>query len=70
MFVDLEQVVPDLLEEGPLYSPADQRTFPNHLMFVDLEQLVPVQLEEGLYVLLHEGLHKASSVLPAQERVS
>ncbi len=39
-------------------------------MFVDLEQLVSVQLEEDLYVLLHEGLHKASSVLPAQKRVS
>jgi hypothetical protein len=39
-------------------------------MFVDLEQLFPVQLEEGLDILLHEGLHKASSVLPAQKRVS
>jgi hypothetical protein len=39
-------------------------------MFVDLEQLFPVLLEEDLYILLHEGLYKASSVLPAQERVS
>jgi hypothetical protein len=35
-----------------VYSPADQRIFPYHLMFVDLEQLFPVQLEEVLYVLL------------------
>jgi hypothetical protein len=65
MFVDREHLVPNLLE-----SPADQRTFSYHLMFVDLEQLFPVLLEESLDVLLHEGLHKASSVLPAQKRVS
>jgi hypothetical protein len=39
--------------KGPLYSPVDQRIFPNHLIFVDLEQLVPDLLEEkDLYILL------------------
>jgi hypothetical protein len=57
MFVDLEQLVTVLLElgrEGPIYSPADQRIFPNHLMFVDLHQLFPVQLEDkDLYIYSH-----------------
>ncbi len=36
-----------------VYSPADQRIFPNHLMFVDLDQLVPDLLQEkDLYILL------------------
>ncbi len=55
MFVDLEQLIPVQLEgEGPLYSPADQRTFPYHLMFVDLQQLFPFQLEDkDLYIYSH-----------------
>jgi hypothetical protein len=38
-------------------------------MLVELEELDSVLSEEELNVLLQEGLHKASCVLPAQKGV-